>query len=378
MKFFHLSDLHIGRRLNDYSLLEDQKEVLAQVVQAAREEKPDCVLIAGDIYDKPVVSEEAVRVFESFIEKLAGLDIPVLAVSGNHDSGPRLSQFSPLLERAGFYINGSPEEGARKVSLSKGGEDVDFYLLPYMFPAQVRRLYPQAEITGFDSALRTLIGKIALDPAHISVILSHQFYQGSTPQETSDSERVMIGGLEQVGADILEKFDYAALGHLHRPQRAGEGQARYAGSIMKYSFSEKNDQKGFIVGELSKDGLATRFQPLTAPRGMREITGKLDEILAREPASSDYVKINLTDASPVASAASKLRDRFENLVEITFTGGSGHEGPRMREEELREVRKDPVELFSRFYKEANGEAMDERKKKIVSDIFDEIFKGEGA
>lgn len=376
MKFFHLADLHIGKRLNEFSLLDDQTELLDQVVEMADAEKPDCVLLAGDLFDKPVPSEEAVRVFGHFIGELTDRKIPVLAVSGNHDSGARVAQYSPLLERSGFYINGNPEAGVRVVSLDFPDGPVDFYLLPYIVPAQVRRLYPEEEIQGFDDALRVVLENTKLKSDRKNVLISHQFYQGTGEAIRSDSERMMIGGLEQVSAAVLEKFDYVALGHLHRPQKAGYDHVRYPGSLMKYSFSEKQDEKGLIVGEFQEDGLSLERKILTPPHGMQELTGSIKELTRPEYRTDDYVRVNLTDMQLIANASSLLRENFPNLMEISFLmQEKSPEGEEMDLREMTEARKSPERLFASFYEQSFGE-MSPSQKKIVHALFSEMTGGD--
>lgn len=377
MKFFHLADLHSGKRLNEFSLLDDQAELLDQVVELADTEQPDCVLLAGDLFDKPVPSEEAVRIFGRFISALTDRGIKVLAISGNHDSGARVAQYSPLLERSGFYIHGNPENGLRVVSLEFEDGPADIYLLPYIVPAQVRRLYPDEEITGFDDALRVMLEHVDLKKDRKNILISHQFYQGTWEAKRSDSERMMIGGLEQVSAAILEPFDYVALGHLHRPQKAGFDHARYPGSLMKYSFSEKQDEKGLIIGEFTDEGLSLDRKILNPPHGMQELTGSIRELTRPQYHTDDYVKVNLTDMELIANASSLLRENFPNLMEISFL--MQEKRPESEGIDIRgmtEARKSPERLFSSFFEQSVGTEMSPSQEKIVHALFSEMTGGE--
>lgn len=366
MKFFHLSDLHIGLRLLGRDMLEDQIHILNGIVDAARREQPDAVVIAGDIYDKAVPSAEAVSAFDRFIAALteAVPQSEIMLISGNHDSAPRLNLFRGLLNRQRLHLIGlppqSPDESIEVVTLRDAFGPVDFYLLPFVKPSMVKAIVGVDEDgnnLSYDESLRRLIRREAIDPSRRSVLVSHQFYvpvgADAADIERTDGEIITVGNIDAVRADVLEPFDYAALGHIHRAMRVGDARFFYCGAPLATSVSEAGQQKAVAMVELGKKGdVRVTPLPLHPLRQVKVLAGSLEEVLAM--ACGDYVTVVLTD--DVAMDAFDLRDRlqaaFPRLLEIR------RELPRAREEGPRlaaEAMLDPLALCNAFLGELDGE-----------------------
>lgn len=330
MKIFHLSDLHIGLRLFNRDLLEDQKYILGQIVQYAAGEKPDAVVIAGDIYDKAVPSADAVTVFDHFLTELtaAAPEAVIMMISGNHDSAPRVNAYRGVLSRQRIYMVGippqEPGEHIEKVTLQDSYGEVDFYLLPFVKPSMVKSVIGSDEDGNhfsYNDTLHKLIGREEIDAARRNVLVSHQFFlpPGARPDavERMDSEIPTVGNIDWVGADILEKFDYAALGHIHKPMKVGGGRYRYCGTPLACSVSEAGQQKGILVVQmLGKGQVETTFLPLKPLRQVRVIRGTLQEVLRQ--GCNDYVAVRLTDKADldVIDMQDRIRGGFPNLLEI--------------------------------------------------------------
>ncbi len=331
MKIFHLSDLHIGLKLiNNRDIREDQVYILDQIIEKAGKEQPDAIVIAGDIYDKAVPSAEAVEVFDRFTSKLteAVPNAEIMMISGNHDSAPRVNVFRSVLRRQRIHMIGmppiAPEEHMEKVTLRDAHGNVNFYLLPYVKPSMVKAIVGSDENgnnLSYNDTLHRLIEREDIDESERNVLVSHQFYLpvGTDPGriERMDSEIRTVGDIDEVKADILEKFDYAALGHIHKPMKVGSECYRYCGTPLACSVSEANQQKGIIMAELEEKGnVKTTVLPLTPLRQLRVITGTLEEVL--EQGCSDYVTVILTDKADrdVFDMQDRLRYGFPNLLEI--------------------------------------------------------------
>lgn len=331
MKFFHLSDLHIGLKLLNRDLQEDQVYILKEIVALAEREQPDAVVIAGDIYDKSVPSAEAVGVFDAFLQQLTGAvpQAEILLISGNHDSAGRIDCYRSILARQHVHMIGQPPRSAQefieKVTIRDSYGTVNFYLLPFVKPTMVK------EITGtradgtnlsYDEAVRALIARETIDPEQRNVIVSHQFYlpKGVTAEdvERADSEIRTVGNIDEVCADVLELFDYAALGHIHKPMKAGSETIRYCGTPLACSVSEAGQQKGVLMVELGEKGTEPQISELllVPMRSVRVEKGELEELL-RHP-SEDYISIVLTDREDldVIDMQERLRQAFPNLLEI--------------------------------------------------------------
>lgn len=378
MKFFHLSDLHIGLKLFNRDLREDQEYILQQITDLAAKERPDAVLIAGDIYDKAVPSAEAVEVFDHFISGLSSAlpDMAVMLISGNHDSGPRVNCFRSVLSRQNVYMIGlpprTPEEHIEKAVLTDEYGDVNFYLLPFVRPSMVKQITGVDENgnnLSYNDTLHRLIEREEIDQSQRNVIVSHQFYlpSGTKAEEVErmDSEIRTVGNIDEVSADILGQFDYAALGHIHKPMKAGSEFCRYCGTPLACSVSEAGQQKGIIMVELGEKGRRkTTVLPLEPLRQVRVIRGDLAEVLKQE--CSDYVTVILTDKVDldVLDMQDKIRSAFPNLLEIRRE--TLRRADYMREYAAQEEL-DPFELCCAFLKET-----DDEEKELLRDVINTV------
>ena len=378
MKFFHLSDLHIGLKLFNRDLREDQEYILRQITDIAVREQPQAVVIAGDIYDKAVPSAEAVEVFDRFIAGLNSAlpDTAVMMIAGNHDSGPRINCFRSVLSRQNVYMIGQPPkvegEQIEKVILKDESGPVNFYLLPFVRPSMVKQLTGVDENgnnLSYNEALHCLIGREEIDPSQRNVIVSHQFYLPSGTDaeavERMDSEVRTVGNIDQISADILEQFDYAALGHIHKPMKVGSEFIRYCGTPLACSVSEAGQQKGIIMVELGNKGdRKTTILPLEPLRQVRVIRGELAEVL--EQACGDYVTVILTDKADldIFDMQDKIRSAFPNLLEIRreTVRRTDYERAYVVQEEL-----DPFELCCAFLNEP-----DEEEKALLRDVINTV------
>ncbi len=376
MKLLHTADLHIGKRVNEFSMLEDQKYILQQMLQIADEQRPDAFLLAGDIYDKSLPSAEAVEVFDEFLTELVARNIQVLIVSGNHDSPERLNYGSRIMGRNGVHIAGTFSGTLKQVLLCDNLGFVNFALLPFVKPANVRPYFPNASIDSYEDAIRTIIQSAGLDERERNIIVAHQFVtSGSQQPERSESELDPIGGLDQVDVSVFAPFDYVALGHLHGPQMIGRETVRYAGSPLKYSFSEARHRKSLTLVELRGKGEVTIDKlPLSAMRDMREIKGPLHQLLQTAAQFSegrdDYIRAILTDEQEVYDAIGQLRHVYPNVMKIDFENSRSRQltqGQAVTADNV--LRRSPLDLFSEFYFSQNNSEMSEQQRRLLSEIF---------
>ena len=320
MKLFHLSDLHIGKRVNEVSMLEDQKEILLQILRIVDEEQADALLIAGDVYDKSVPSAEAVTLFDDFLCCLAQRKLPVLIISGNHDSPERLAFGNRLLEQGGIHISPVYNGTVRSVTLTDDQGDVVFWLLPFVKPAHVKRFYPDSGIESYTDGCRVAIENMNVDFTKRNVLLVHQFVTGAA---TCESEEISVGGTDNVDASIFDGFDYVALGHIHGPQNVGSSRIRYCGTPLKYSFSEERHHKSVTVVNLgSKGDLQLQLRPLVPVRDLRSIRGTFAELTDKSfysgTSTEDYLHIILTDEEDVPEAVGRLRLVYPNMMKLSY------------------------------------------------------------
>lgn len=381
MKFFHLSDLHIGKQLHRYNLKEDQQVILKEVITYAKELRPDAIVIAGDIYDKSVPSAEAVNVFDEFLTDLSEItpEIPILIISGNHDSPDRLKYASEILKRHHIYLAGNvperPEEHIEKVTLHDAYGEVDFYLLPFMKPAYVRNIFVDETPETYSDAVREIIKREKIDyKDKRNVLVSHQFYVGEKAEspETCDSEVFSVGGIDNVDIGLVKEFDYVALGHLHGAQCIGKPEIRYCGTLLKYSVSESTQNKSLTVVTLKAKGEKPEIEnyPLHPLRDVRKKKGTLDEIIkeAQETEKDDYISITLTDEIDPYKPKEQLERIFSHILEIRVDNQRTRTKLKEMDEEL--VMKDPFTSFAEFYKEMQGREMNGEEETIMKEIFD--------
>lgn len=381
MRFFHISDLHIGKQLYSYSLLPDQRAVLKEITERAKEYRPDAILIAGDVFDCSIPSGEAYTVLDEFLTGLSEItpQIPVLLIAGNHDSAERLDYASGFLEKHQIHIAVSAPERAdeylKKITLTDDFGPVHFYLLPFLKPAYVRRLFPGEEINDYETAVRRILERENLDFSERNVLLSHQFYKnGSTGPETSDSEQASlnIGGLDSVDVSLVEPFTYVALGHIHGPQKVKSPHIRYCGTPLKYSLSEEKQEKSITMVTLGEKGTAPLIEtlPLHPMRDVRRIKGTLEEVLkkAEEEGSGDFVSVTLTDEEELYRPGERLQKAYEYLLEYRIENRRTRNFMEESEKDLKV--EDPLSVFRTFYEEVQGVAPDEREEAFMSQILE--------
>ena len=375
MKFVHISDLHLGKRIYDFSMLDDQKHILGEILKVIDSEAPDAVLIAGDVYDKSIPSIEAVELLDDFLYELSGRDLQVFLISGNHDSPERLAFASRLISPTGIHLSPVYSGAVEPVVLTDGSGPVDIYLLPFVKPAHVRRLFPDAKIESYNDALRTAVEALHIERGRRNVLVTHQFITGAA---RSDSEEISVGGTDNVDASVFDGFDYVALGHIHGPQNIGSERIRYCGTPLKYSFSEVSHEKSVTVVDMDKDGdLAVRTVPLRPLHDMREIEGTYEELTYR-PAyegtdTDDYLHITLTDEEDVPDAIGKLRLIYPNLMCLDYNNSRTRAAGMLSD--IADVeRRSPLDLFGEFYEQQNGRPMSDEQEAFAREIMEKIWE----
>lgn len=374
MKFIHLSDLHIGKRVNEFSMLEDQEYILFKIINIIDDEKVDGVLIAGDVYDKSVPSAEAVQLFDDFLTKLADRNLSIFIISGNHDSPERIAFGCRLMSSRGVYMSPVYEGEIIPVMLSDGYGEICVYMLPFIKPAHVKRVYPDAEIDTYNEAVKTVIGSITIDSAKRNILIAHQFVTGA---ERCESEDVSIGGLDNVDASVFEAFDYAALGHVHGLQSMQYETVRYCGTPLKYSFSEVSHKKSALIIEFSEKGnVAIRTVPLIPKRDMREIKGMYSTVTALDnykgTNTDDYMHITLTDEEDIPDAVGKLRSIYPNIMKLDYDNNRTRSNQTISGTENAE-QKTPLKLFEEFYLLQNNKEMSEEQRAFASEMIEKIW-----
>ena len=375
MKLIHLSDLHIGKRVNEVNMIEDQEYILRQILSIVDDEKADAVLIAGDVYDKSIPSAEAVTLFDDFLWQLAKRSLPVLVISGNHDSPERLAFGSRLLEQKGIHISPVYDGAVRPVKLRDAHGEVDFWLLPFLKPAHVKRFFPEETIETYTDACRVAVEKLAIDPTRRNVLLTHQFVTGAA---TCESEELSVGGSDNVDASVFEGFDYVALGHIHGPHNIGSSRIRYCGSPLKYSFSEAEHLKSVTLVKLEGKGQPElQVLPLTPRRDLRQLRGTFAQLtdpeLYRHTQTEDYLHIILTDEEDVPEAIGKLRLIYPNILKLSYDNTRTREDQIIdRAEDVR--RRSPLELFGELYELQNNQPMSEIQSAYALELIRSIWE----
>ena len=376
MKLIHLSDLHIGKRVNEISMIEDQEYILLQILQIVDEEKADAVLIAGDVYDKSVPSAEAVMLFDDFLFRLAKRKIPTLIISGNHDSPERLAFGNRLLEQGGIHISSVYDGSVQSVTLTDSHGEVVFWLMPFIKPAHVKRFFPEAGIESYTDACRVAVEKMQIDFQKRNVLLTHQFVTGAA---TCESEELSVGGSDNVDASVFEGFDYVALGHIHGPQNIGSNRIRYCGTPLKYSVSEAQHLKSVTVVNLGAKGeLELQLRPLVPKRDLRQIRGTFAEVTDKAfyegTATEDYIHVVLTDEEDVPEAVGKLRLIYPNLMHLRY------DNTRTRTNQIIDgaqdvQRKSQLELFEELYQQQNNQPMSQEQRAFIQELIESVWEG---
>lgn len=379
MKILHLADLHLGKRVNEMSMIEDQKYILDQIITLIKEESVEIVLLCGDIYDKSIPTIEAIHLLDEFLDQLSKMAIKVLMISGNHDSIDRLSFGKSLFTRSNLYIASQFENEIEKITVKENGITVNFYMLPFVKSAYISHIF-QLQTDSYEECFRYLIEHTKIDEEETNILLSHQFVTANKKNpELSDSETSSLGGIDNIDFHIFDPFDYVALGHIHKPQAMGREMVRYAGSILKYSFSEIHmDKKATILTIDAKKEISLSFHPLKPLRDMREIECSLEELLKKQCEignQEDYMHVILTDEEQILDAIGKVRAIYPNVMQISFKNRR-----HMKQLESAQIKEDqisdqsPAELFEQFYKMQNHIDLDEKRLQLVLSVFEEVIR----
>lgn len=374
MKIMHLSDLHLGKRVNEFSMMEDQEYILTKIINIIDEQKPQAILIAGDVYDKSVPSAEAVELFDDFLVRLSTRNLKVFVISGNHDSAERIAFGGRLMDKSGIYMSPVFNGTIAPIPLEDEFGTVNFYLLPFIKPSNVRRFFPEETIESYTDALNAAITHMNIDSKERNILITHQFVTGATRTESED---ISVGGSDNVDAGIFEGFDYVALGHIHAAQKCGSEFIRYSGTPLKYSFSEANDHKTVTMLDIrSKGDMELSFFPLVPKRDMVEIKGSYDELVLKSfyegtSYQEDYMHITLTDEEDIPDVLTKLRTVYKNIMKLDYDN--------VRTRHYAEINgtsdvktKTDLELFSEFYECQNGQSMSDEQTALISRLIEEI------
>ena len=377
MRLAHISDLHLGKRVNEFSMLEDQRYIVKQIESILEEEAADAVLIAGDVYDKPVPPGEAVRLFDSFLTALADRGIHVFVISGNHDSPERIAFGSRLMEKSRVYMAPVYDGHVNPIELRDAYGSVYVYMLPFVKPAVVKKCWPEEGIETYEDAVGCAVAHMkeeAFVPEARNVLVAHQLVIGAS---RCDSEEVSVGGLDQVSAALFRDFDYTALGHIHGPQNAGGDRIRYCGSPLKYSFSEAGHVKSVTIVDLEEKGnVRVRTRPLIPLHDMREIRGSYAEVVSRDfyrgTAVDDYLHITLTDEEDILDAMGKLRAIYPNIMRLDYDNRRTREGGQLPEKVQRA--KSPLELLEELYALQNNQPMSGEQRDFSARLIEELWE----
>ena len=369
MIFLHLSDLHLGRRLYDVSLLSDQQTILQQILDLLDSHGADAVLLAGDIYDKPIPSAEAVRLLDWFLTQLANRKKPVFLVSGNHDSAERVAFGARLLDRGGIYVSPVLEGITQPVTLEDAYGSVRVYLLPFVKPVHVRRIFPDAEICTYTDAVKAVVDAWSPDSSVRNVLVAHQFVTGGV---RSESEAVSVGGLDDVSAEVFEPFDYVALGHLHGAQSVSRETIRYCGTPLAYSFSEEAPRSVTWVELGEKGQVCVSQTPLTPARPVQTLRGTFDELLQGQ--SENYLRIILQDEEDIPYAMPRLRHRYPNLLRLEYDNLRTR--MQVQLEPLGDTELSPMQMLEDFYRSRNNSPMTEELYTLAKAWVEEIWEDE--
>lgn len=376
MRFIHLSDLHIGKRVNEYSMLEDQEYIFTKIINIIDEEKPDGVIVAGDVYDKSVPSAEAVQLFDDFLVRLSKRKLKVFVISGNHDSPERIAFGGRLMHESGVYMAPVYDGTINPVTIEDEYGKINIYMLPFVKLAHVRRFYGDEEINDYTDAMRTVINKLNLNTSERNIMITHQFVTGA---ERTESEELSVGGSDNVDVSVFDGFDYVALGHIHRPQNCKSERVRYCGTPLKYSFSEVKDKKSVTVVDINeKNSLNVRTVGLVPMRDMHEIKGKYDELMLRDyykatTYQEDYMHITLTDEEDIPDAVGKLRTVYHNLMKLDYDNVRTRTANSIDGADEPE-KKTPFEHFSEFYEKQNNQPMSDEQSSFIRNLIAEVWE----
>lgn len=377
MKFIHLSDLHLGKKVNEFSMIEDQEYILRKILNVIDNESPDGVLIAGDVYDKSMPSAEAVQLFDDFLYRLSKRNLQVFVISGNHDSPERIAFGARLMNGSGVHLSPVYEGKVTEVTMQDEYGAVQVYMLPFVKPSHVRRFYPEKEIGSYTDAVEAALSEAPKCREERNILITHQFVTGAS---RSESEEISVGGSDNVDAAVFDGFDYVALGHIHGPQNVGKETVRYCGTPLKYSFSEAKHEKSVTVVEMKEKGnISVRTIPLIPRHDLREISGLYMELTAKSyydnMAKDDYLHITLTDEEDIPDAIGKLRVIYPNLMKLDYDNKRTRASVQL--ESVDSVKqKTPLELFAEFYEKQNNQPMNEEQQEFIRKLLKGIWEGE--
>ena len=375
MKLMHLSDLHLGKRVYEFSMYEDQKYILSQILDIADKEQVQAVMICGDIYDKQIPPAESVQLFDDFLTKLSVRKLPVFIISGNHDSAERLSFGARLMEQSGVCFSETFSGKIQTYQLQDENGSLNLYLLPFLKPTIVRQAFPEAEIGSYQDAVTYALQQVKPDESQRNILMAHQFVTGA---HRSESEEILVGGLDNIDASVFDAYDYVALGHIHTPQKVGRETIRYCGTPIKYSFSEAAKDKSVTIVELEEKGKVQIQEHILKPlHDLREIRGTYEELTARKNYADtdveDYLHITLTDEEDIMDVMDKLHTIYPNIMKLDYdnlrTRNSNHiSGVDPLQE------KSPAELFEAFYQLQNNQNMTVQQKEYIAQMIDKIWE----
>lgn len=375
MKIMHLSDLHIGKKVNEYSMLQDQIYILKEILRIIDNEKVETVIIAGDVYDRSLPPNEALELFDEFLYQLSGRNVNVFVISGNHDSPERISYGGRMMTENKIFLSPVYDGNVKPITLNDDYGEVNFYLLPFIRPADIRRYFPDENIENYTDAVKVAIDNMNVDFSERNILVTHQFVTGA---ELSESEDIIVGGTDNVSGEVFDGFDYVALGHIHREQTVGKDNIRYCGTPLKYSFSEAKNIKSVTILDFNDKGNIEYSKiPLTPFRDMREIRGTYYELTLKSNYEStnteDYLHITLTDEEDIPDAIGKLRSIYPNIMKLDYdnlrTRGSGTVDAIENIES-----KSPFELFADLFKQQNNQDMSEEQEEIMRNLIDKIWE----
>ena len=374
MKCIHLSDLHIGKKVNEFSMLEDQAYILTKILNIIDEQNIESVFIAGDIYDKSIPTIDAVNLFDDFLVRLAKRDLKVFIISGNHDSAERLAFGGRLMNQSGIYVSPIYHGDIQPITIQDDYGDLNVYLLPFIKPAHVRHSL-EIEVSSYNEAVEKAINHMNIDTTKRNVLLAHQFVTGAI---RSDSEEISVGGSDNVDAHLFKEFDYVALGHIHRPQKCIYDYIRYSGTPLKYSFSEANHHKSVTIIDIKEKGnLSIEQIPLVPKRDMVELKGTYNELVAKSfyehtTYQEDYVHITLTDEEDILDALAKLRVIYKNIMKLDYDNQrTRHQSELSLSDAIED--KTPYEHFSDFYEMMNGQSLNDEQSAFMHQLIESIW-----
>lgn len=377
MKLIHTSDLHLGKRVYEYSMLEDQEFILKRIINIVDAEKPDGVIIAGDIYDKSIPPAEAVQLFDDFLVQLAKRRLEVFVISGNHDSPERIAFGARLMDVSGIHMSPVYKGEVSPFTLTDEHGPVNIFMLPFLKPPQVRRFYGE-QISSYTDAVKAAISGMKIEPTERNVLVTHQFVTGAL---RSESEEISVGGTDNVDAYVFEPFDYVALGHIHSPQNCGSEKIRYCGTPLKYSFSEVKDQKSLTVVELQEKGnMSCRTISLKPKHELVELKGTYEELTLKAfyentTWQEDYTHITLTDEEDIPDAIGKLRTVYHHLMKLDYDNKRTRSNQEISGAEAVEA-KTPLELFAEFYEMQNNQPMSDEQVDYMKELITATWEEE--